>query len=104
MLPQAPGDAAVIVKRDAGFLAWIRRLSLGRTNAGAVWLGTEASRPLAWRPLGKRTPRARRSSVSSRRLCRAHNSAIVGGQDHAFDAATASVAYASRRRPAADDR
>jgi hypothetical protein len=36
---------------------------------------------IAARPLGKRGAASRRSSVSSRRLCGAHNSAIAGGQD-----------------------
>jgi hypothetical protein len=44
------------------------------------------------RRLGKRGAASRRSCVSSRRLCRAHNSAIVGGHGQAVDAATANVA------------
>ena len=47
---------------------------------------------IAARPLGKRGAASRRSSVSSRRLCGAHNSAIAGGQDRSVDAATATVA------------
>jgi hypothetical protein len=47
---------------------------------------------IAARPLGKRGAASRRSSVSSRRLCGAHNSAIAGGQDHSVNAPTATVA------------
>jgi hypothetical protein len=49
---------------------------------------------IAARPLGKRGAASWRSSVSSRRLCGAHNSAIAGGQDRSVDAATATVAKA----------
>ena len=48
-------------------------------------------------PLGKRGAGSRRSSVSSRQLCAAHNSAVVGAHDHAADATIGTVAKRSRR-------
>ena len=51
-----------------------------------------ASPVLRDRALGKRGAASRRSAVSSRPLCGAHNSAIRGGHGHAVDAASATVA------------
>jgi hypothetical protein len=63
-----------------------------RSSENGAVVGRDAALIVEIRPLGDSGTASRRSWVSSRRLCGAHNSAVAGDHDHQVDTAAAAVA------------